>query len=323
MLAISVGCLGAPWAQADVPPILITGTLTSPGSQPIVIGQLTGQNSCTFTEVAASNGPVDASISNDGVNWTAATISNMAGTSESQPFTPTGATTYQISPTNAAYVEVGPDSTWSTQKAAVTLRCSASVSSYTVTPAPATTGNQPVSCISPGCVVVMPSGVAVNSEPPPVQPSPLYTVPVTTPAPCVTAASPAPSGVCASAITGVSGASLPLVPIACNNGATGGIPVSIALPSATTTILATAPPAGESFYFCGFVVQLGSNSVTFQLGYWNGLQCAALTPAMSGSTAIVALTTFASIQAPAGNAPCAKTTGAGASATGFAPFTVF
>jgi hypothetical protein len=142
----------------------------------------------------------------------------------------------------------------------------------------------------------------------------------TTPAPCATAASPAPAGICAHSIAGVGGSAVPYASIGCNQG----IPIAIAMPSATTTEL-MAGTANEQIFLCGFQVQLGSNGVTFKLAYsaTNCLATIALTPAQSGSTAITALTTYASLIVPAGDALCATTTGASGSAMGYAPWTQF
>gem|GEM_PF-5165164 len=127
-------------------------------------------------------------IGNDGYSWTPATISTVAGKPQAQPLTPTSGTTYQVTPLSADCILIAPDSPWGSQNMTVTFKASSAIASA-VTPGPGETANQTVTCAPPGCLIA--------SMPPPVQPSPLYTQPMTTPAPCATAASPAPAGVCA------------------------------------------------------------------------------------------------------------------------------
>lgn len=255
----------------------ITQSFTGAGSPPIKACGLKGENSATIQATEA--GPIDAQLSNDGFSWTPAIISTLAGAVQSQPFTPTSGTIYQVTPLNADCVQIAPDSTWAAQNVTVTFKASSAIAA-----------------------VPTPAGA------------------LTTPAPCATAASPAPAGVCAHSIAGVGGSVVPYASISCNQG----IPIAIAMPSATTTEL-MAGTTNEQIYLCGFQVQLGSNGVTFKLSYsaTNCLAMTALTPAQSGSTAIAALTTYASLGVPAGDALCATTTGASGSAQGYAPWTQF
>lgn len=213
-----------------------------------------GENSATIQATGA--GPIDAQVSNDGFSWTPAIISTLAGAVQSQPFTPTSGTIYQVTALNADCVQILPDATWSTQSITVTFKASSAIAA-----------------------VPTPGGA------------------LTTPAPCATAASPAPAGVCAHSIAGVGGSVVPYASIGCNQE----VPIAIAMPSATTTEL-MAGTTNEQIYLCGFQVQLGSNGVSFRLSYsaTNCLAMIALTPAQSGSTAITALTTYASLIVPAG-----------------------
>ena len=105
----------------------ITQTFTSAASPPIKACGLSGQNSATFQ--ATGSGPIDAQVSNDGVSWTNASISNMAGTAQAQPFTPTSGTTYQVIPLNADCFQITPDSTWSGQTVTITMKASGSIAS--------------------------------------------------------------------------------------------------------------------------------------------------------------------------------------------------
>ena len=152
----------------------ITQTFTSSGSPPIKACGLSGQNSATFQATGA--GPIDAQVSNDGVSWTNASISNMAGTTQTQPFTPTSGTTYQVIPLNADCFQITPDSTWSGQTVTITVKLSGSIASagfggggggnVTITNTPGVTIQN-----TPGVVCV--SGCAGGA-----QPTPIYTSPV-------------------------------------------------------------------------------------------------------------------------------------------------
>jgi hypothetical protein len=133
-------------------------TFTSAASPPIKACGLSGQNAATFQSTGA--GPIDASISNDGYSWTPAQITTTAGAVQAQPFTPTSGTTYQVTPLTGDCVEIAPDSTWSTQTATITFKASGAIatvptpgggggSSSPVQPSPLYT--TPVSCVTPSC----------------------------------------------------------------------------------------------------------------------------------------------------------------------------
>jgi hypothetical protein len=125
------GPTGAQSSGGQVAAGQVSGTFTGPGSPPLRYGPLAGQNSCTFQESGV--GPTDATVSNDGASWSATTISTMGGATQTQPFTPTSGTVYQISPVNAVYVQLAPDPTWGSQNATVTMRCSGAISNVVTT----------------------------------------------------------------------------------------------------------------------------------------------------------------------------------------------
>jgi hypothetical protein len=105
-------------------------TFTGPSSVPIKLCGLRGQNTLTFQVTAGTAGPVDANGSNDGITFTSPiTISTMAGAAQTQPFTPTGGSTYQVGPLTTDCVEIAPDSTWGSQNATLTYKASSSLGS--------------------------------------------------------------------------------------------------------------------------------------------------------------------------------------------------
>ena len=184
-----------PWpSRAQAPPLgPVTQTFTTSGSAPIRFGPLRGQNSCAFQSTGA--GPTAAQVSNDSATWTPTVITSMAGVVQSQPFTPTSGTTYQITPTTAQYLQIAPDTTWSGQTATITAWCSASIAALPgASGAPGPTGPSG----APGSPGVAPSNVVLlQTSPTPVPqtgyaalsqglyvgPSPVPTAPGSTPAP--------------------------------------------------------------------------------------------------------------------------------------------
>jgi hypothetical protein len=151
-------------SQAVIGPI--TQTFTSAGSAPLRACGLKGENSATFQATGA--GPIDAQVSNDGVSWTPATISTLAGAAQAQPFTPTSGTIYQVTPLNADCIQILPDSTWSGQTVTVTFKASGAIAAIPppgaisslppvqlVTPVPVTQSSVPW---SDACLAVYPCG---------------------------------------------------------------------------------------------------------------------------------------------------------------------
>jgi hypothetical protein len=187
MLSALVVATWPPWpSHAQVPYIRpVTQVFTTSGSPPIIFCNLTGQNSGTFQ--ATGSGPIDVQVSNDTYTYTNTTISTLAGTAQAQPLSPTSGVTYQFGPINGVCVRIAPDPTWSGQTVTVTAYVSGASSTIAgsggggATPIPTPAGGvYPVSCAPPG---QNPCSVHDSA---PVQPSPLYTQPVTTPAPAAT-----------------------------------------------------------------------------------------------------------------------------------------
>jgi hypothetical protein len=135
-------------SQTTIGPI--TQAFTSSGSAPIKACGLRGENSATFQATGA--GPIDAQVSNDGFSWTPATISNVSGATQAQPFTPTSGTVYQVTPLNADCVQIAPDSTWGSQSVTITFKASGAIAAAP-TPGGGGGGSTTVTCASPGCVV--------------------------------------------------------------------------------------------------------------------------------------------------------------------------
>lgn len=117
-------------ARADVPVATVTGTLTNPGDQVIVIG-LVGQSSCSFF-ATGSPSAVDVQGTNDksgSPGWTnvAALDYGSPAAVQTQPFTPSTGTSYQFSPTSLTRARVVADATWSGGPASITITCTAAV----------------------------------------------------------------------------------------------------------------------------------------------------------------------------------------------------